>query len=260
MQTSLRGIARKAKQDKNYRFGNLYGLLNKEAPYQAWREINKKSAAGVDRETAQEFEKELNYNLDTLVEELKTKRYRARLVRRVNIPKGNGKTRPLGLPALRDKIVQRAVTRILEAIYEQEFLINSYGYRPGVGAQKAVKELGKELMGKYSYIVEADIKGFFDSIDHNWLLEMLKLKIKDGAMLRLIKKWLKAGVLDTDGKVINPETGCPQGSAISPILANIYLHYTLDLWFEKVVKPLSKEDAYICRYADDCAPRRRRAA
>jgi RNA-directed DNA polymerase len=251
MQTSLWGIARKAKQDKNYKFGNLYGLLNKEALYQAWAEINKNSAAGIDKETAQEFKENLDANLEELLAELKSKRYKARLVKRVNIPKGNGKTRGLGLPTLRDKIVQRAAANILEAIYEQDFLKCSYGYRPGVGAQKAVKDLSKELMGKYNYVVEADIRSFFDKIDHEWLMKMLEIRIKDKTFLKLIKKWLKAGILDTDGKIINPLTGCPQGSVISPILANIYLHYSLDLWFEKVVKPRCQGESYICRMADD---------
>ena len=251
MQTSLWGIARKAKQQKNHKFGNLYGLLNKDALYLAWKEINRKAATGVDGETAAEFERNLDVNLDALVDELKTKRYRAKLVKRVNIPKGNGKTRPLGLTALRDKIVQRAVANILEAIYEQDFLKFSYGYRPKSGAQKAVKEMSKELMGKYNYIVEADIRSFFDNIDHQWLIKMLELRIEDKPFLRLIKKWLKAGILDTDGKVINPLNGCPQGSIVSPILANIYLHYALDLWVEKKVKTHSKGETYMCRVADD---------
>jgi len=251
MQTSLRGIARKAKQDSKYRFGNLYGMLNKQALYLAWLDINKKAATGVDKETAKEFEKNLEANLEALVEELKSKRYKARLVKRVNIPKGEGKTRPLGLTALRDKIVQRATARILEAIYEQDFLKCSYGYRPGKRAQEAVRDLSGELMRKYNYVVEADIRDYFNTIDHNWLIKMLELRIKDTALIRLIKKWLKAGVLDTDGRVINPETGCPQGSVISPILANIYLHYVVDLWFEKIVKPRSSGDSNICRFADD---------
>ena len=247
----------KAKQNKNYRFGNLYGLINKEALYQAWKDINKKSATGIDKETASEFGSNLDKNIKELVEELKSKRYKAKLVKRVYIPKGNGKTRPLGLPTLRDKIVQKAVANVLEAIYEQDFLKCSYGYRPNVGAQKAVKDITKEIGGKYSYVVEADIRNFFGNIDHKWLIRMLELRIKDKAFLSLIKKWLKAGILDTDGKVINPSTGCPQGSIVSPILANIYLHYALDLWFKKVVKPAFKGESYICRLADDCAPRRR---
>lgn len=251
MQTSLRGIARKAKQEKNYKFGNLYGLLNKDALYIAWKDINKKASAGIDKETAREFERNLKENLENMAEELKNKKYKAKLVKRVNIPKGNGKFRPLGLTALRDKIVQKAVANILEAIYEQDFLNNSYGYRPRVGAQKAVKDITKELMGKYSYVVEADIRSFFDKIQHQWLIKMLELRIKDKALIRLIKKWLKAGIMDTDGKIISSLTGCPQGSVISPVLANIYLHYALDLWFKKKVKPNSIGEAYICRLADD---------
>ena len=251
MQTSLRGIARKAKQNSKYKFGNLYGMLNKQALYLAWLDINKNAAAGVDKETAKEFKKNLEVNLETLEEELKTKRYKARLVKRVNIPKGDGKVRPLGLPALRDKIVQRATARILEAIYEQDFLESSYGYRPGKNAQKAASDLTRELIKKYNYVVEADIRGFFDAIDHDWLIKMLELRIKDSALTRLIKKWLKAGVLNTDGQVINPETGCPQGAVISPILANVYLHYALDIWVERTIKPLSKGEVYISRFADD---------
>lgn len=151
---------------------------------------------------------------------------------------------------------------ILEAIYEQDFLKCSYGYRPKKGAQKAQREVNKELMGRYNYVVEADIRSFFDRIDHKWLMKMLELRIGDGALLRLIRKWLKAGIMDTDGKIINPETGCPQGSVVSPILANIYLHYALDLWFEKIVKPQSKAEAYLCRMADDfiCAFNRKEDA
>lgn len=251
MQTSLRGIARKAKQKKNHKFGNLYRLLNKDALYLAWKEINRKAATGVDGETAMDFERNLDENLDTIVEELKSKRYKAKLVKRVNIPKGKGKTRPLGLPALRDKIVQKAVANILEAIYEQDFLKCSYGYRPKIGAQKAVKEMTNELRNNYGYVVEADIRSFFDNIDHQWLMKMLEMRIEDKTFLRLIKKWLKAGILDIDGKITNPLNGCPQGSIVSPILANIYLHYALDLWFEKTVKVHSKGETYMCRVADD---------
>ncbi len=141
MQTSLRVIATKAKQNKNYKFGNLYGLLNKDALYQAFKDINKNSATGIDKETTREFVKNLDANPEELVEELKGKRYKAKLVKRVYIPKGNGKTRPLGLPTLRDKIIQKAVANILEAIYEQDFLKCSYGYRPNVGAQKLLETL-----------------------------------------------------------------------------------------------------------------------
>lgn len=212
--------------------------------------------------TAKEFAENLDQNLESLLISLKEKKYKAKLVRRVNIPKGKGKTRPLGIPTVQDKILQRAVASILEAIYEKSFLKSSYGYRPGIGAQKAVADLTKEVQDKYSYIVEADIKGFFNNIDHDWLMKMLKLRIKDGAILGLIWKWLKAGVLEPDGNINHPVTGSPQGSIVSPILANIYLHYVLDLWFEKAVKPKSEGEAYICRYADDfiCAFRYKRDA
>ena len=211
-QTSLRGIAKKAKENKTHRFGNLYKQLNVEALRASFYDLKKKAAAGVDSITAKEYAEKLGTNLEQVVEQLKSKQYRAKLVRRVYIDKGNGKKRPLGIPAVSEKIVQRAAAKILEAIYETEFSEHSYGYRPNTGAQKAVKDLTHELnFGKYSCIVEADIRCFFDSIDHDWLIRMLELRIADRAFLRLIKKWLKAGVLDVDGLVKHPVTGCPQG-------------------------------------------------
>ena len=251
MRTSLQAIAQKAERLKNYRFRNLYRLLNQAALKQAWKQNNKKAAAGVDRITTKEFAKDLEQNLTNLAEQLKRKRYRAKLVRRVDIPKGEGKTRPLGIPAVADKLVQRAASNVLEAIYEQDFCSNSYGYRPGRSAHSAIKNLSKELnFGDYNYIVEADIKGFFQNIDHDWLMRMLNERVEDKAFLGLIKKWLKAGILKQGGEVEHPITGSPQGGIISPILANIYLHYVLDLWFEKIVKPRCGE-AYLCRYCDD---------
>ena len=158
-QTSLRGIAKKANENKTYRFGNLYKLLNVEALREAFHDLKKKAAAGVDNITAKEYAEELESNLGKVVEQLKSKQYRAKLVRRVYIDKGNGKKRPLGIPAVSDKIIQRAVAKMLEAIYEQEFSGHTYGYRPHTGAQKAVIDLTHELnFGKYSYIVEADIR------------------------------------------------------------------------------------------------------
>lgn len=252
VQTSLLGIAKKAKSDKRYRFRNLYRELNEELLGDSWRLIRKDAALGVDRVSAKEYEANLEENIHQLVERLKRKSYRARLVRRQYIPKGDGRMRPLGIPATEDKLLQLAVKRLLEAIYEQDFLPCSYGYRPRVGALEAVDQLTVKLQfGGYHQVVEADIKSFFDNLSHEWLMRMLAERIDDQAILRLIKKWLKAGVLDTDGKVLRPEGGTPQGGIISPILANVYLHYALDLWFEKVFQRNCKGAAFLLRYADD---------
>jgi RNA-directed DNA polymerase len=252
MTTFLQGIAKKAQEQPKHRFGNLYELLNEPFLKECWRDIRKEAASGVDRMSAQDYERNLDENIHHLVERLKRKQYRAKLVRRQYIPKGDGKLRPLGIPAVEDKLLQLAVTRILQAIYEQDFLRCSYGYRPHVGALDAVDRLTIKLQfGRYNFVVEADIKGFFDNIEHGWLVRMLEERIEDGAFLRFIKKWLKAGVLDTDGQVLHPATGTPQGGGISPILANVYLHYALDLWFHKVVKPRCRGEACLIRYADD---------
>lgn len=263
-QTSLWGIARAARYNKKHRFRNLYGMLTLELLHEGWLSLNKKAASGVDKVTAAEYSKNLESNLFGLWARLKSKRYKAKLVRRKYIPKeGKGKERPLGIPALEDKIVQSAVAKILNAIYEGDFLNTSYAYRPERGAKDAVSDLTYLLQfGVFGYVVEADIKGFYDNIDHDWLLRMLSLRIKDKAFLNLIRKWLKAGILNPDGTVMHPETGTPQGGIVSPILANVYLHYALDLWFENVVKVDLKGQAIICRYADDwvCAFRYREDA
>jgi RNA-directed DNA polymerase len=250
--TSLRGIANRAKHSKHHRFRDLYRHLNAEFLLSCWSDLNKGAASGVDDITAADYQAHLEINIRDLAKRLREKRYRAKLVRRVYIEKENGKQRPLGIPALEDKLVQRACAKLLTAIYEQDFLDSSHGYRPGRCAKDAVCELSFNLQyGNYGYIVEADIKGFFENMDHDWLLKMLALRIDDKAFLNLIRKWLKAGILDTDGRVIDPNTGVPQGGTVSPVLSNVYLHYVLDLWFEKVVKAHSRGNAMICRYADD---------
>lgn len=252
VQTSLLGIAKKAKSERRYRFRNLYRELDERMLHDSWRLIRKNAAYGVDRVSAAEYEANLEDNIRRLVEQLKRKRYRAKLVRRHYIPKGDGQMRPLGIPATEDKLLQLAVKRLLEAIYEEDFLQCSYGYRPRRGALEAVDQLTVKLQfGRYRYIVEADIKGFFDNISHEWLMRMLAERIDDQAILRLIKKWLKAGVLDTDGQIISPEGGTPQGGIISPVLANVYLHYVLDLWFAKVFRRSCRGEAFLLRYADD---------
>ncbi|MCP4115371.1 MAG: group II intron reverse transcriptase/maturase [Desulfobacteraceae bacterium] len=253
-QTSLRGIAIKAKANGKHRFQDLYRNLNAPFLHTCWKDLNKKAASGVDKVTAQVYEENLEANIQGLVEWLKTNRYRAKLVRRCYIPKENGKERPLGIPALEDRLVQLACAKLLTAIFEADFLENSYGYRPNRSAKDAVNDLRFNLQfGKFGYIVEADIKGFFDHMNHEWLLRMLKERIDDAAFLNLIRKWLKAGILDTDGMVIHPESGTPQGGIVSPVLANVYLHFALDLWFEKVVKAHCQGDVMIMRYADDFA-------
>lgn len=220
--------------------------------YRCWQRIRKNAAYGVDKVSAEEYGKHLLGNIRQLVDRLKRKSYRARLIRRHYIPKGNGKMRPLGIPVVEDKLLQLAVVEILQAIYEQDFLRCSYGYRPKVGALDAVDKLTIKLQfGRYGRVVEADIKGFFDNIDHERLLKMLGERIDDKALLRLIGKWLKAGVLDTNGEVIHPAAGTPQGGIVSPILANIYLHYCLDEWFQHVVKKHCRGEACLIRYADD---------
>ncbi len=251
-QTSLWGIAGTASRNKRHRFRNLYGCLTPELLLQGWQRLNKQAASGVDSVTAEDYVADLQVNLERLAKRLRQKKYKAKLVRRKWIPKGNGKERPLGIPALEDKIVQTAVAMIMNAIYEQDFLDCSYGYRPKRSAKDAVSDVTFQLQyGVYGYVVEADIKGFFDNLDHEWLLKMLAHRIDDKAFLNLIRKWLKAGILETDGRVVHPDTGTPQGGIVSPILANVYLHYVLDLWFTRIVAKHCEGRVNICRYADD---------
>ena len=250
-QTFLRAIADKARKAPNHRFGDLYRHLNERSLRQSFYLLRKDAASGVDGVTFQEYEQNLEENLRQLVERLKRKSYHARLVRRKYIPKGNGKLRPLGIPALEDKLLQCAATQILLAIYEADFLPCSYGYRPGRGPHHAVRELTDELYwGKHNFVVEADIKGFFDHLQHDKLLQMLESRINDGALLRLIRKWLKAGILEEDGRVIHPELGTPQGGVVSPVLANVYLHYVLDLWFQEM-QQRNRGASRLFRFADD---------
>jgi group II intron reverse transcriptase/maturase len=252
VRTSLQGIAKTAKLNKQHRFRDLYRLLNTEMLHLAWRGLKHYSAIADDDITVADYGAELDANLDRLVKKLRQKRYRAKLIKIGYIPKENGKKRPLGIPALEDKIVQKAVAMILSAIYEQDFLACSYGYRPEIGAKDAVSDLAFQLQyGMFGYIVEADIKGYFDAISHEKLLAMLEKRINDRAFMRLITKWLKAGILEPEGYVKHPVTGTPQGGIVSPILSNVYLHIVLDEWFADVVKPRLKGRAIMCRYADD---------
>jgi RNA-directed DNA polymerase len=250
--TSLRAIANKAVQNKTHRFGGLYRLLNQANLRECFFQLRKTAAPGVDGVRFEEYEKNLEANLRSLVQRLMNKSYRARLVRRKYIPKGNGKLRPLGIPTLEDKLVQCAVAQILSAIFEADFQPCSYGYRPGRSPQQAVDGLTDTLFrGRYEFVYEADIKGFFDHIQHDWLVRMLEQRIADGALIRLVRKWLRAGILEEDGRVEHPETGTPQGGIVSPVLANVYLHYVLDLWFERKVRKANRGQSRLFRFADD---------
>ena len=217
MPTSLQGIATKAQSQKRYRVRNLYGMLNEELLRESWRVIKKHAAAGVDQISAQDYEQHLEENIRDLVARLTQKRSRAKLLKRHYLPKGNDQVRPLGIPAVEEKLLQGAVTRLLQAIYEQDCLPCSYGYRPGGGAGEAVGKLTVKLQfGDYHYVVEADIKGFFDTMDHEWLVRMLAERIEDRAFLELSRQGLRAGILDTTGAILHPVTGTPQGGVVSP--------------------------------------------
>jgi RNA-directed DNA polymerase len=214
--TFLRGIANKAKADKRHRVRDLYRCLDAERRFACWQDRNKEAASGVDHVTADAYAVNLQGNIEAVVQRLKTKRYRAKLVRRCDLPKANGTARPLGIPALEDKLVHLAGAKLLAAIYEQDFLDGSYGYRAGRGALDAVRDRTFDLQyGRYGYLVEADIKGCCEPMDHPWLLDMLRRRIDDRALLHRIRTWLKAGILDTDGQVVHPETGTPQGGTVT---------------------------------------------
>jgi group II intron reverse transcriptase/maturase len=212
MQTSLRGIANRAQKNRKARFGHLYTLLNEANLTESYYRLRPRAAAGVDAVTWADYGAHLEANIRNLVQRLKEKRYHAKLVRRKYIPKDNGKRRALGIPTIEDKLLQDAVSRILESIYETEFLSISWGYRPGKSGKDASASLaGRISIGRYHWIVDADIKGFFDNIDHDWMLRMLEHRINDAALLGLIRKWLKAGILEEHGRVEYPQAGTPQG-------------------------------------------------
>jgi len=213
--------------------------------------LNKEAAAGSDKVSWAEYGRNLRENLLDLEERLKQKRYRAKFVRRVLIPKGKDKYRPLSIPAIEDKIVQYVVREILEVLFEPLFRDSSYAYRPNRCARQAAETLREELRYKCQWVVECDIRSYFDTIDHDWLVKMLETRINDRALIRLIRKWLRAGILHPDGAIEHPEKGTAQGSIVSPVLSNIYLHYVLDLWFEQKVKSQCTGKAILIRYADD---------
>lgn len=251
MSTQLNRIAIKARNNAKTQFTSLAHIITPEFLAETWQMMNRKGASGVDGETTQAFQSQLEERINNIWERMKRKQYKAPPVRRVEIPKGNGKTRPLGIPTVEDRLVQRAVARILDAIFEQDFLDFSYGFRPGRNPHQALKALRSIIVTKkVRHVFEADIRGYFNHINHQWLMRMLKQRIADPVILSLIGKWLKAGVMQ-NGVVTRNEEGTPQGGPISPVLANIYLHYALDLWFEKRCKKWFQGEAYLIRFADD---------
>jgi len=249
--TKIERIAKLAQQAPDMVIRTLAHHVDMSWLREAYRRTRKRGATGVDGQTAEEYAQQLERNLAKLLELAKSGNYRAPPVRRVHIPKGDGQSRPLGIPTFEDKVLQRAIAMLLEAVYEQDFLDCSYGFRPGRSAHQALTTLRDTLMEMGGgWVIEVDIRKYFDSIDHQHLREALGQRIGDGVVLRLIGKWLNAGVME-EGQLSYPESGTPQGGVISPLLANVYLHAVLDTWFERDVKPKLGGKAKLVRFADD---------
>jgi RNA-directed DNA polymerase len=249
--TKLALITRRAREDTKFQFISLAHLLNVEFLRGCYRRLGKEKAGGIDGRSWHDYGEHLDENLEELVKRLKAKRYKPLPAKRVYIRKNNKETRPLGLPAIEDKIVQKGIARILEAIYEADFMDCSYGFRPRRSCHQALKSVNDTIMSKpVNHIIEADIKGFFDHVSHDWMMKFLAVRIRDSSLLLLIRRFLKAGYMES-GKLVRTEQGTAQGGNLSPMLANIFLHYVLDLWFVKLVKPSVAGQCYLVRYADD---------
>jgi group II intron reverse transcriptase/maturase len=247
----LQRIAAQAARDPDRVFTTLAHLIDEDFLREAYRQTRKASAPGIDGVTAQRYAEHVEENLRDLYERLRSGRYQAAPVERVWVEKDDGRQRPIGKPTFEDKIVQRAVAMLLEAIYEQDFHDCSYGFRPGRSPHDALREFRERCMNEgIGWIVDADVSGYFDSIDRTRLREGLRKRVNDGRILRLIGKWLRAGVME-DGVLSHPETGVVQGGTISPVLANILLHYVLDAWFEHEVRPRMQGRCFLLRFADD---------
>jgi group II intron reverse transcriptase/maturase len=252
MPSALDRIRKLAKQEKGIKFNNLmHHIYSVDRLRKCFFEMKKKAAAGVDKVTWKDYEENLESNLQMLSQSLKTGGYKAKPVRRVFIDKADGKKRPLGVPTLEDKLVQRSAVEVMNAIYETDFVGFSYGYRPGRSQHNCLDALYVAfLTRKVNWVLDADIKGFFDSLDHEWLIKFVEHRIGDDRVIRLIRKWLKAGVMN-EGTKEETEEGVPQGGSISPLLANIYLHYALDLWVDHKRKDKSRGEVIMVRWADD---------
>jgi RNA-directed DNA polymerase len=252
--SALERVRRAASQDRKQRFtALLHHIYDVERLRSAYLGLNKDAAAGIDGETWRHYGEQLDDNLRDLSERLKRGAYRARPVRRAFIPKADGRQRPLGVPTLEDKIAQRAVVEVLNAIYEQDFLGFSYGFRPGRSPHQALDALCAGIMTKkVNWVLDADIRSFFDTLQHEWLVRFVEHRVADRRVVRLIQKWLRAGVLE-DGKRIRSETGTVQGGSVSPLLANVYLHYVFDLWVQRWRRKQAAGDVVVVRFADDFA-------
>ena len=247
----LSSISMSARDNKSKQFISLAHHLNVELLKDCYFNLARNKAVGIDKMSWQEYNRDLDKNLINLVEKLKKKKFKALPAKRVYIPKGNGELRPLGISTIENKIVESGIARILQSIYEQDFLNCSYGFRPKRNTHQALNEIDTIIMTQpVNHIVEADIKGFFDNVNHNMLMEFIKRRVKDTSLLLLIEKFLKAGYVDND-LLIKTDKGTPQGSILSPLLANIFLHYVLDTWFEQSVKTHTQGFCELVRYADD---------
>jgi len=252
VETKLHRIAEKARKEPGFKFTSLYHLMNEELLRGCFMRLRKDAAAGIDKMTKDMYAENLDANLSNMIDRLHRMAYIPQPVRRKYIPKpGSTKQRPLGIPCFEDKLVQAGLVRIMESVYEQDFIEDSYGFRPDRGCHNALRALSEAVENNpTNHIVEADIKGFFDNVNQEWLMKFLAHRIEDKRIQRMVRRFLRAGVAE-DGSVTVSDEGTPQGGVISPLLANIYLHYALDLWFEKVYRKSCTGFSRLIRYADD---------
>jgi RNA-directed DNA polymerase len=248
--THLRWVGQRAKEKPKEKLTNLLSHIKVPLLKEAYQRLQKKAATGVDEITWDDYGERLDERLIDLQDRVHRGSYHPQPVRRAYIPKGDGKTRPLGIPALEDKIVQQAARMVLEPIYETKFIGFSYGFRPGRSQHDALDALATAIERKVNWVLDADIRSFFDTIDHGWMQKFLEHRIGDSRMVRLVMKWMRAGVME-DGELHDVEEGTPQGGIISPLLANVYLHYVLDLWACQWRKKHARGEVYVVRYADD---------
>jgi RNA-directed DNA polymerase len=245
----ISGLARK---DRRVKFNNLQHLVNEWSLKWGFRMLNRTESVGIDRISLKAYEENMDSNVEDLLNRMKRMSYRPQAARRVYIPKGNGKARPLGILTVEDRMVQKVMSRILEAVYEEDFKDFSYGFRPGRNQHQAIAKLNEILtQGPVNYVIDADIKGFFDNVNHEALKSCLEKRISDRKFIRYVIRFLKSGVME-EGKYLKTRLGTPQGGVISPVLANVYLHYALDVWFEEKAKSELRGYAAMVRFADDC--------